>query len=435
MPATMKRPSKLSPVQQPEVTTTQPEQTTETGITPSSNSFDELWDNEPEASGTNDAGDETISPVDETTASESESLEPANETATVDAATDASDPGEPEPPPDDEESEQWSDDARVELGDIELDAPPPPPSPAPARPANAQLSPEEHYNERHEAATEHYVTCSIARARLEAALKVAKKREKDALEDLSEIIDRGIEPTPLFDRMTSPSTHGPILPATAATGQEATDVAADGGNNASVEPGATTDDETAVVDPDAWKAVSISVLNLKPALTERLVESGMETLGKLEAFRAEAADRRASWPKGIGEAKITQIEDAVVDWLTKNRDSHLFGQGSGEAGSVAAGDATSAAVYPTEAEWAEMTEDAQTSWLNARTVQLDGDNVDELVNRVAEGCDDFFTDGIEAFQSGDLIVNCEHSPGLECDAWILGWLWQGKQEEETEGDK
>ena len=40
----------------------------------------------------------------------------------------------------------------------------------------------------------------------------------------------------------------------------------------------------------------------------------------VEDLRAEIAMGRESWPKGIGVAKITIIEDRVLDWLKDNQD-------------------------------------------------------------------------------------------------------------------
>jgi hypothetical protein len=399
--------------------------------TATAQSFDELWANEPEA--TPEAWkprptDAEVSNDPSLGLDPDEGLEPVAEVAaeSVDAAADATDPDEAVAGED--PTDAWEPETTVELGDnAEPVATAQAAEPVATEPAPV-LSPEDHFTARQEAATEHYVTCSIARARLEAALKVAKKREKDALENLSEIIDRGVEPAPLFD----PKPNR----------QEATDVAPDAGRRPILPPGCTsttTPAGIAIHDPEcngtapptgdanAWKSACISKLQLKPALQEKLIEAGITTIGELEAFRAKVGDRREDWPKGIGEAKITAIEDAVVNWLTKNRDSQLFSSEGGgvESRSV---DAEESSTYPDLGQWYEMTEEQQTAWLNERAVQLDSDDVDVLANRVAEGCDDFFTDGCEASEAGDLIANCEHQPGLECDAWILGWLWQGKQE-------
>lgn len=50
----------------------------------------------------------------------------------------------------------------------------------------------------------------------------------------------------------------------------------------------------------------------------------MTTIGGLEDFRAQIAEGQAAWPKGIGPAKVTDIENRIVDWLDKNRDK--FGE-------------------------------------------------------------------------------------------------------------
>lgn len=242
------------------------------------------------------------------------------------------------PLPSDEQPEpgnsEFADDDVIELG------------PA-AEPVSDEPSPEEKaaiaFESRREILTDNYVACAMTRAKLEASLKHAKKREKDALEDLSDHIDKGPQVMPLFDRKAAENSPTAIAPAST----DAPTLSA-----AFVEPAAT-------VDPDAWKAASIDELQLKAALTERLIEAGLDTIGKLEAFRAEAADHRAKWPKGIGTAKITEIENAVIDWLTKHRDAHLFP--SSEVASETAAEATEAAddqsldatlpTYPTEAEW------------------------------------------------------------------------------------
>lgn len=306
----------------------------------------------------------------------------------------------------------------------------------PAPVADARSEAEKHFEERREAATQYYVECSINRAKLEAALKMAKKREKDALEQLEEIIDRGIEPTPLFD------TAG------GSARQEATDVAPDAGHRPILPPGCTSTTTPAGIaihdpecngtatpthEPDAWKRASIEELGLKPALQEKLIEAGITTIGKLEAFRAEVGDRRAEWPKGIGETKITQIEDAVVDWLTKNRDSQLFSSERDDADESSEIFFNAGLGCPAASEWEAMTEDEQSSWLNARAVHLDSDDVDSLTTKNQEGTDKEWEEGAEAQEAGDLIVNCPHPPGPDSDAWILGWLWQSKHE--TDGEE
>jgi hypothetical protein len=75
-------------------------------------------------------------------------------------------------------------------------------------------------------------------------------------------------------------------------------------------------------DGEAWRAVKIDALGLPPAVTEKLVAADMETMGRLEDRRSQIILGREKWPKGIGEAKVTLIEDAMIKWLTANRDKH-----------------------------------------------------------------------------------------------------------------
>ena len=70
---------------------------------------------------------------------------------------------------------------------------------------------------------------------------------------------------------------------------------------------------------DAWRIVPIAELGLPKGLAEKLEEARAATIGQLEDLRAEIYQGKAKWPKGVGYAKITKIEDAVLDWLQKNR--------------------------------------------------------------------------------------------------------------------
>lgn len=76
-----------------------------------------------------------------------------------------------------------------------------------------------------------------------------------------------------------------------------------------------------------WEDASVAELQahgVSTKLCERLIEAGADTIGRLEKLRAEIAMGREKWPRGIGEKKITDIENAVIEWLTKNRDSAVF---------------------------------------------------------------------------------------------------------------
>lgn len=74
-----------------------------------------------------------------------------------------------------------------------------------------------------------------------------------------------------------------------------------------------------------------------------------------------------------------------------------------------------------------------------RAVHLDnlatesGDLTLDALTKNPEGTDKEWAQGAEAYEAGDKIINCDYPPGIECDAWIMGWLWQGKQDEDEEG--
>ncbi len=250
---------------------------------------------------------------------------------------------------------------------------------------------------------------------LKEDLKAAKKRYDARVDRLRSLA-----------RQSTYDADRPLLTRTKTARQEATDVSPDGAGEAITSPGCDSSITTPAADPDAWKLATIDQIGLKEALTERLIEAGLTTIGKLEAFRAEAADHRASWPKGIGTAKITLIEDAVVAWLTKHRDSHLFNGGTVE---VEPADPVAADAAAATAEWEAMSHDDQCVWLNARAVELDNDDVDELDLRDTEN-EEAWQAGVDSYDADDTASNCPYGPGVDCDAWLQGWLWQGKQETE-----
>ena len=67
------------------------------------------------------------------------------------------------------------------------------------------------------------------------------------------------------------------------------------------------------------RAASLGELKLPGSLHEKLTDAGVNTIWDLERLRGEISQGREKWPKGIGAAKITTIEDAVIGWLTRNQ--------------------------------------------------------------------------------------------------------------------
>lgn len=73
-------------------------------------------------------------------------------------------------------------------------------------------------------------------------------------------------------------------------------------------------------DVDAWRLAPLSELFLPEKLRDKLLDAGIETIGQLEDLRGEISEGKAEWPKGVGTAKVTAIEDSVLSWLTDHRD-------------------------------------------------------------------------------------------------------------------
>jgi hypothetical protein len=148
------------------------------------------------------------------------------------------------------------------------------------------------FKERMLALSQELVTRVLDRTSLEAKLKSAKALEKETIDEIQSASARGPEFMPLFD--ASP-THASQT------------------SEASV---------TADVASDAWRKESIESLGLPPKLAEKLAENSITTIGELEDKRA--AFGGLSSISGIGPAKVTVIEDAVMGWLSENRDTAVF---------------------------------------------------------------------------------------------------------------
>jgi uncharacterized phage infection (PIP) family protein YhgE len=171
----------------------------------------------------------------------------------------------------------------------------------------AELDAETDWQRHVDEDTKAFTELAIEHKKADDHAKELKKSMQEALKNLQSTIDSGPQkPLPLLDRPSRDKVAVTLEAHLAAS------------------PAATATAETTATESEAWKAAAIGELNLGDSLTEKLIENGIATLGQLEALRADIAEHRAKWPKGIGEAKITKIEDAVIDWLTKHRDAGIF---------------------------------------------------------------------------------------------------------------
>lgn len=140
--------------------------------------------------------------------------------------------------------------------------------------ADETPSPAEHHQREIADASALVATTAVAWSRAAEAAKAAKKEFEGAVASLEGIIARGPENYPLFDKRE--------------------------------------DD----VDLN-WRDRSIHELSLPDRITGKL--EGIETIGQLEDLRAAISLGSDTWPKGIGEASITMLEERILDWLDRYR--------------------------------------------------------------------------------------------------------------------
>lgn len=76
---------------------------------------------------------------------------------------------------------------------------------------------------------------------------------------------------------------------------------------------------------DTWRDVELSAVDkITDKQLERLYEGGIETVGEFEDYRAHVLRGEKRWPKGIGPSAADSIVEAVLNWLTANRDAVVF---------------------------------------------------------------------------------------------------------------
>lgn len=244
---------------------------------------------------------------------------------------------------------------------------------------------------------------------------------------------------------------------------------------------------------EGWRNVSIkeldftSIKGFGAKKKEALVET-CPTLGKLEDLRGTFEGLTSI--KGIGREMSGEIENVVLNWLTKNRDSGLLQ--FRPAGVVVAGTAemeivtdnvaeepapeaiispaqsqaqepaptptpatktpakpkkkpaadqvaieptppTAGHAYPSFDEWELLTDDARQNYITNRSNELCDETELELTaaanhpNRKASGRD--------AFDRGLDIIDCPCIPGTEQDDWLRGYLYQESLNGNGDGDE
>ncbi|MFO7906372.1 MAG: hypothetical protein R6U98_27190 [Pirellulaceae bacterium] len=139
------------------------------------------------------------------------------------------------------------------------------------------------------------VACKKAQSevdRLKAELKEAKERQAEA-----HYLLRTLNESLLADEQR------PLMPAFDQAEQN---------NEQSTETAPDDAPKSRESDPDPsddWRSAPLTELALPNALYAILVHHGVETMGQLEDLRGEIIAGRKEWPKGVGPAKVTLIED------------------------------------------------------------------------------------------------------------------------------
>lgn len=132
------------------------------------------------------------------------------------------------------------------------------------------------------------------------------------------------------------------------------------------------------------------------------------TLGAFEDLRAkvgkDAATLQELLPKGIGQAMADELEELVLNWLTKNRDQVESSDG----------ESTSATVQqPVE----ELSHEDQVS-LRAKEIDTGEDGC--LDGQLDD--DGIWESGKRAYEKDASIWECPWTPGPNQDEWIRGWM-------------
>lgn len=264
-----------------------------------------------------------------------------------------------------------------------------------------------------EGAKEKHTTAAIVRSQADDARKAAKADEDDALEELMDLLNN--EPQePKFADVVAELVRKRGLGA------------------ASDRPAAANQPAAPANTSDAWRTAPITGLDLPAKLIERLQEADLGTMGRLEDRRAEIALGREKWPKGIGTAKITKIEDAIIAWLTKNRDQTVF-QDLQSAPSTDTAKPTNkrcqhgvpdgeCSVCADFRENSGTDAEAYADAINARAATFDVDEPGALQDKLGAG---YWDQGFKHYEAGGELRTCELPPSPAQDDFIRGWLAAG----------
>lgn len=166
----------------------------------------------------------------------------------------------------------------------------------------------------------HVGSLALEVAKAKSRLKAVQDSFNEEVEELQELVDRDYYP---FMESDGNDDEG-------RAGDEAVQ-GVRGGDNGVLRSGAADDsahhaggvDQAAASEAAAtrWQdrpLVELIAFGAPKSTIENLCELGYETIGRFEALRADIANHREKWPKGIGPGKVTKLENAIVEWGAKN---------------------------------------------------------------------------------------------------------------------
>jgi hypothetical protein len=193
---------------------------------------------------------------------------------------------------------------------------------------------------------EHISALMIEQQKLREQAKRCKKEAEVYVEQLTELIENWEHPAADVNMTTSTEAAGGCgVHATDQSVPDITQTEPAGLPDASAgQPQPKTETQMLAAYRRTLESAPISQLGISETLQGKLIEAGAENLWTLEQLRSEISLGKAKWPKGIGAAKVTQIEDAIMGWMSRNSASWDPMQGANDAAEAAADESRAAEV-------------------------------------------------------------------------------------------
>lgn len=171
-----------------------------------------------------------------------------------------------------------------------------------------------------------------------------------------------------------------------------------------------------VVDQNAWRKVPLSDLDFSsikgfgPKKQDVLI-AACPTMGAFEDLRAGEGLTSLD---GIGQTLAGELENAMLSWLSKNRDAAVLAS-AGAATAAESESDDSEDQYISADDWDSMSNEEQCEYIenqfNAASV-LEIPEFDRLPA---------WKSGYEANQNGLGYSECPYVPSIEMDHWLNGW--------------